>query len=36
MYLTTILQYMSYKSDLAIAEAAQREMDETIRKQRKQ
>ena len=36
MYLTTILQYMSYKSDLAIAEKAQMELDETIRKQRKQ
>lgn len=27
--------FMSYQSDLAIAEAAQREMDETIRKQKK-
>lgn len=27
--------FMSYQSDRAIAEASQREMDETIRKQKK-
>lgn len=36
MYLTTVLQYMSYMNDKAIAEKAQMELDETIRKQRKQ
>lgn len=35
MYLTTILQYMSYMNDKAIAEKAQQELDETIRKQKK-
>lgn len=32
MYLTTILQYMSYKSDLAIAEKAQAELESQLRK----
>ena len=35
MYLTTILQYMSYMNDKVIAEKAQQELDETIRKQKK-
>lgn len=35
MYLTTVLQFMSYMNDKAISEAAQRELDETIRKQKK-
>lgn len=36
MYLTTILQYMSYMNDKAIAEKAQQSLDDEIRKQRKQ
>lgn len=35
MYLTTILQYMSYMSDKNIAEKAQLELDRTISKQKK-
>lgn len=35
MYLTTILQYMSYMSDKAQAEKAQNELDEQIRKSKK-
>lgn len=36
MYLTTILQYMSYMNDKAIAEKAQASLDSEIRKQQKQ
>ena len=32
MYLTTILQYMSYMNDKAIAEKAQADMESQIRK----
>lgn len=35
MYLTTILQYMSYRNDKDVAERAQNALDEEIRKQRK-
>lgn len=35
MYLTTVLMFMSYQSDRAVAERAQNELDETIRKQKK-
>lgn len=35
MYLTTILQYMSYMSDKSIAEKAQLELDRTLSKQKK-
>jgi len=35
MYLTTVLQYMSYQSDKDLACKAQRELEDQIRKTKK-